>query len=67
MTSIPLSETTRTTDLYYYENDSGKGLSCFEFSPSPAPKAEAQSQSTQIKTVEVKNPSALTIKFTYKF
>ena len=54
------NETTRTTALYY-ENDSGNLVDL----RNTVTRTQSRSavQSTQIKTVEVKNPSALTIKF----
>ena len=58
------NETTRTTALYY-ENDSGNLVDL----RNTVTRTQSRSafQSTTTKTVEVKNPSALTIKFTYKF
>ena len=49
----------------YYENDSGNLVDL----RTTVTRTQSRSavQSTQIKTVEVKNPSALTIKFTYNF
>ena len=57
-------ETARTTALYY-ENDSG-GLNDLRNTVTRTQTRSAV-QSIETKTVEVKNPSALTIKFTYKF
>ena len=57
-------ETARTTALYY-ENDSG-GLNDLRNTVTRTQTRSAV-QSIETKTLEVKNPSALTIKFTYKF
>ena len=58
------NKTTRTTALYY-ENDSGNLVDL----RNTVTRTQSRSavQRIETKTIEVKNPSALTIKFTYKF
>ena len=58
------NETTRTTALYY-ENDSGNLVDLRNTVTRTQTRSAVQVTTT--KTVEVKNPSALTIKFTYYF
>ena len=61
---VPLNNTADQPFLYYEESSGGL---LDHRTTVTRTQTRSAFQSTQTKTVEVKNPSALTIKFTYKF